>query len=184
MLHLQLTWPFGEAMLAGKQMRDVYQWQKASPLSVSPKNTIVVATIKLHKASIFGKVGGINTEIMLDSGLSVSLLSQDTAQKLTGTRPQAIPSVQLQTASGESLPIIDFISVAVQLNKMESGVYHDFIIVPKLIAPVILGIDFFQLHSLILDFTEQTIQVYPKQEKVPDDVQMIWDNMVQQKPHL
>ena len=121
---------------------------------------------------------------MLDSGSSVSLLSQDTAQKLTGTRPQTIPSIQLQTASGESLPIIDYVSVAVQLNKMESVVYHDFIIVSKLIAPVILGIDFFQQHSLISDFTEQTIQVYPKQEKVPDDVHMIWDNMVQQKQHV
>ena len=184
MLHLQSTWPFGEAILAGKRTRDVCQGQQASPLSVSPKNTIVVATIKSHKASIFGKVGGISTEIMLNSGSSVSLLSQDTAQKLTGTRPQKIPSVQLQTASGESLPIIDYVSVAVQLNKMESVVYHDFIIVPKLIAPVILRIDFFQQHNFILDFTEQTIQVYPKQEKVPDDVHMIWDNMVQQKPHV
>ena len=121
---------------------------------------------------------------MLDSGSSVSLLSQDTTQKLTGTRPQTIPSIQLQTASGESLPIIDYVSVAVQLNKMESVVYHDFIIVSKLIAPVILGIDFFQQHNLILDLTEQTIQVYLKQEKVPDDVHMIWDNMVQQKQHV
>ena len=144
-------------MLAGKRTRDVCQGQQASPLLVSPKNTIVVATIKSHKASIFGKVGGVSAEIMLDSGSSVSLLSQDTAQKLTGTRPQTIPFIQLQTALGESLPIIDYVSVAVQLNKMESVVYYDFIIVPKLIAPVILGIDFFQQHSLILDFTEQTI---------------------------
>ena len=138
-----------------------------------PQNTIVVATIKSHKASIIGKVGDISTKIMLDSGLSVSLLSQDTAQKLTGTKPRTIPSVQLQTASGESLSIIDYVNVDVKLNKMESVVYHDFIIVPKLIAPVILGIDFFQQHSLILDFTEQTVQVYPKQEKVTDDIHMI-----------
>ena len=162
MLHLQSTGPFGKAMLAKKRTRDVCQGQQASLLSVSPKNTIVVATIKSHKASIYGKIGGINTEIMLDSGSSVSPLSQDAAQKLTGTRSQTIPSIQLQTASGESLPIIDYVSVAVHLNKMESVVYHDFVIVPKLIAPVILEIDFFQQHSLILDFTEQTIQVYPK----------------------
>ena len=69
MLHLQSTGPFDEAMLAGKRTKG----QQASPLSVSPKNTIVVATIKSHKASIFGKVGGISTEIMLGSGSSVSL---------------------------------------------------------------------------------------------------------------
>ena len=103
---------------------------------------------------------------------------------MTGTKPRTILSVQLQTASGESLPIIDYVNVAVQLNKMESVVYHDFIIVPKLIAPVILGIDFFQQHSLILDLTEKTVQVYPKQEKVPVDIHMIWDNAVLQKPHV
>ena len=84
-------------------MRDVCKGQQASPLSVSPKNTIVVATIKSHEASYVGKVGGISTEIMLDSGSSVSLLSQDTAQKLIGIRPKPIPSVQLQTELGKLL---------------------------------------------------------------------------------
>lgn len=171
-------------MLAGKRPRDVCQGQQASPLSVSPNNTIVVATIKSHAASTVGKVGGITTEIMLDSGSSVSLLSQDTAQKLTGARPRPIPQVQLQTASGESLPIIDYISVDVQLDKVESVVYHNFIIVPKLIAPVILGIDFFQQHSLILDFTERTIKIHSKQENVPNDIHTIWDNVAQKKPHI
>ena len=59
----------------GNAKGDVYQGQQASPIPVSPNNTIVVATIKSHVANIFGKVGGINTEIMLDSGSSVSLLS-------------------------------------------------------------------------------------------------------------
>ena len=90
--------------------------QQASPIPVSPNNTIVVATIKSHAANTFGKVGGINTEIMLDSGSSVSLLSQDTATKMTGARLRPLPQVQLQTASGESLLVIDCVSVDVQLN--------------------------------------------------------------------
>ena len=72
-------------------MRDVCQGQQASLLPVSPKNTIVVATIYSHKASIFGKVGGISTKIMLDSGSSVSLLSQETAQKLTAINHKSLP---------------------------------------------------------------------------------------------
>ena len=63
-------------------------------------------------------------------------------------------------------------------------VYHDFIIVPKLIAPVILGIDFFHQHSLIVYFTEQTVQVYPKQEKVPDAIHMIRDNIMYEQLQL
>jgi len=51
--------------------------------------------------------------------------------------------VKLQTASGELLPIIDYINVDVQLNKMETVTCHNFIIVPSLIAPIILDIDFF-----------------------------------------
>ena len=42
------------------------------------------STIKPHAASVVGKVGGISTEITLDSGSSVSLLSQETAIQLTG----------------------------------------------------------------------------------------------------
>ena len=88
-------------------------------------------------------VDGISTEIMLDSGSSVSLLSQDTAVQLTGATSQPLPHIQLQTASGEALPIMDYVSVDVQLNKMKTSVCHNFIIVSSLIAPVILGIDFF-----------------------------------------
>ena len=125
---------------------------QTSLVSVRPNN-IVVATIKSHAAGIVGKVGGISTEIMLDSGSSVSLLSQDTAVQLTGATSQPLPHIQLQTASGEALPIMDYVSVDVQLNKMKTSVCHNFIIVSSLIAPVILGIDFFQQHHLILDFT-------------------------------
>ena len=81
---------------------------------------------------------------MLDSGSSVSLLSQDTAVQLTGATSQPLPHIQLQTASGEALPMMDYVSVDVQLNKMKTSVWHNFIIVSSLIAPVILGIDFFQ----------------------------------------
>ena len=71
-----------------------------------PQCTIVITTIKSHRSDIFGKVGGISTEIMLESGSSVSLLSHDTAAQVTGAISQPLPEIWLQTASGESLPII------------------------------------------------------------------------------
>ena len=58
---------------------------------------------------------------MLNAGSCVSILSQDTAQKVTGIRLKAIPPVQ---ASGESLLIMDYINVDVQLNKIESVVFQ------------------------------------------------------------
>ena len=98
---------------------------------------------------------------MLDSGSSVSLLSQDTAVQVTGAIAQPLPQIQLQTASGESLPIIDYVSVDVQIGKMKTPVRHNFIIVSSLIAPVILGIDFFQQHSLVLTLLKQLSKFIP-----------------------
>ena len=126
-------------------------------------------TIKPHAASVVGKVGGVSTEIMLDSGSSVSLLSQETAIQLTGVKQQPLPQVQLQTASGKSLPIKDYVIVDVQLDMMSTSICHNFLIVISLIAPVILGTDFFQQHGLILDFTKPTIHIYPKQDDIPVD---------------
>ena len=170
--------------MAGKRQGDVYQGQQASPIPVSPNNTIVVATIKSHAANIFGKVGGVNTEIMLDSDSSVSLLLQDTATKMTGARPRPLPRVQLQTASGESIPVIDCVSVDVQLNKMEITIHHGFIVVPNLIASAIIGIDFFQEYNLIWISLTKMFRFTQKQVEVPDEIQTIWNSTMQQKPHM
>ena len=141
-------------------------------------------TIKPHAPSVVGKVGGVSTEIMLDSGSSVSLLSQETAIQLTGVKQQPLPQMQLQTASGKSLPIKDYVIVDVQLDMMSTSICHNFLIVISLIAPVILGTDFFQQHGLILDFTKPTIYIYPKQDDIPVDIQNIWNTVAQQKPHI
>lgn len=91
--------------------------------------TSYTCTIKSHAVGVVGKVGGISTEIMLDSGSFASLLSQETAIQLTGAEKQPLLQVQLQTASGESLPIIDMMNISV---------CHNFFIVTSLIAPVMI----------------------------------------------
>ena len=50
------------------------------------------------------------------------------------------PSLQLVTASGEKLKIVDHISTMIQLNEVE--ISHNLVVVKQLIASVILGIDF------------------------------------------
>ena len=93
----------------------------------------------------FGKIGGVAVEMMLDSGSSVSLVTQ---QVLNGCGSQvervpAVERVRLVTASGEDLPMVDHIQVPVQLGELE--VLHNFVVVESLVAPVILGVDF--LHD-------------------------------------
>jgi len=116
-------------------------------------NTVVVATVKSHASSIAGKVGGINSEILLDSGSFVSLLSQALVQKLPAKESRPLPQVSLQTASGDIMSIIDCVSAEVWLPGMKQGIVHTFIVVIiDLITPTIIGVDFFQQHRLIVDF--------------------------------
>ena len=91
-------------------------------------NTVVVA----------GNVGSINSEILLDSGSSVSLLSQALVQKLPATESRQLPQVLLQTASGDTI-----IDCAVWLPGMKQDIAHIFIVVKDLIVPAIVGVDFF-----------------------------------------
>ena len=149
-------------MLAGKRQRGACEGQQASPAIRSPQQTITVATTKLHAAIITGKVGGKSVEIMLDSGSSISLIAHSILPELHNILPMALPSIRLKTAAGDPLPIIDYIQTQVRIANMESSVQQNFVVVNSLIAPVILGLDFFQEHGLILDFTDTNIKIYSK----------------------
>ena len=61
-------------------------------------------------------------------------------------------SLQLVTASGEQLHIVEHIRAPVQLGELQ--LTHEFVVVDRLVAPVILIVDFF-LHDsgLVLDLT-------------------------------
>ena len=159
--------------------------QQTSPSPLSPVNTVVVpvATVKTHASSIVGKVGGINSEILLDSGSSVSLLSQELTQKLPSTESRPLPQVLLQTASGDPMAIIDCVSTVVWLPGMNKDIVHTFIVVKDLIAPAIIGVDFFQQHKLTVDFSKGSIHIYSlPQSTVSDDLQHIWQAAVKHKP--
>ena len=54
-------------------------------------------------------------------------------------------------ASEDETPIRDYVSVAMQLNK--ERISHNFVVVDKLIVPVILGVNFLQGNGLTLDFS-------------------------------
>ena len=78
---------------------------------------------------------------------------------------QSPPQLQLVTASGESLPVLDHITVPVQLGPQE--VQHDFVVVNNLVAPIILGLDFLQRHRLTLDFGSTPVSVHSSEIKSP-----------------
>ena len=105
-----------------------------------------------------GKVGGVDVEIMLDSGSSVSLVQQHVLSQAQGvTYVEAEQKLRLLTASGEQLPIIGHVSVSVHIGELK--VTHNFVVVDKLVAPVIIGVDFLHKNSLMLDFTKESVKV-------------------------
>ena len=106
-----------------------------------------------------GKIAGVSTEIMLDSGSSVSLLRQEVVLGLKGiTRRRPPQNLKLVTASGESLPIVDYVEASVVLGNTE--LKHYFVVVKDHITPVILGVDFLQVF-----YTSQRPQWLSLQER-------------------
>jgi len=159
--------------------------QQTSPSLLSPVNTVVVpvATIKTHASSIVGKVGGINSKILLNSGSSVSLLSQALMKQLPATEPTPLPQVLLQTASGDNKPSIDCVSAEVWLPGMNKDIIQTFIVVKDLIAPAIVGVDFFRQHKLTVDFSKGSVKIYSvPHSTLSNDLQHIWQAAVKHKP--
>ena len=104
--------------------------------------TVTVAVVKSQATIVKGQLGGVAVDLMLDSGSSVSLVQCDTLSNIQNIvdTPQARP-VRLVTASGDQLPILRHIGAKVRLGEFD--VFHDFVVVKKLVTPVILGIDFY-----------------------------------------
>ena len=64
--------------------------------------------------------------------------------------------IQLVTASGEQLKVVDYVTAPVHVG--DRTIEHNFIVVDKLITAVILGVDFMQKHGLVLDFSHTPVQ--------------------------
>ena len=106
-----------------------------------------------------GRWGNVKVEIMLESGSSVSLLQQDVLTAAQGTVPiTPTQHIKLVTASGKELPILNHIKAPICIGELQ--VTHTFVVVDKLVAPVILGVDFLHQHALVLDFSKTPVTVH------------------------
>ena len=125
-------------------------------------------------------VGGVVVEIMLDTGSAVSLLRRTEADSMnTNPSSHGCSSIQLVTASGESLPIVSCVKTSVQITDHFMAT-HQFLIVDSLIYPVILGTDFLYKHHLCLDFTSSPVTIQHNTSDL-DSVQPLWDATVEAK---
>ena len=118
-----------------------------------------VAAIKSNVAVTMGMIGGFDAQIMLDSGSSVSLIRKEILHKAQGIdRIQSDdPPMQLVTASGDELPVLEYVRAPVVLGDFKF--VHKFVVVENLVSPVILGVDFLQNNAIVLDFGKVPVKV-------------------------
>ena len=129
---------------------------------------VVVAAVKKHATLILGEIGNVATEIMLDSGSSLSLVRQVIISRMSNVakiEPHA-PQPSLVTASGDPLPIRGYIRAPVRIGPLQA--MHEFIIVDSLVTPVILGTDFLQENNVALDFSSSPVTVFSSKLPTPD----------------
>ena len=121
----------------------------------------MTVTVAVVKSQAMGQLGGITVDLMLDSGSSVSLVQCDIPSNIQNIADilQARP-LHLVTSSGDQLPILRCIRAKVQLGEFD--VFHDFVVVEKLVTSMILGIAFLQQNGLILDFNQTPVAVCKK----------------------
>ena len=118
----------------------------------------MVAAVRSRATVITGRIGGVTVELMLDSGSSVSLVQCNVrSQARNVVQVEARRPLQLVTASGEQLPIVEHIRAPVKLGELE--LLQEFVVVENLVAPVILGVDFLHENGLVLDFTQSHVEV-------------------------
>ena len=130
---------------------------------------------------------------MLDSGSAVSLIMRNEiitcGDKITTLTPP--PPLKLITASGEPLPISGCVRLPVKINQLQ--VIHNFIVVDRLVAPVILGLDFLQQHTLVLNFAYSPVMIQPFRgdtepvettPTIPEELHPLWADVTKAKIKL
>jgi len=134
-----------------------------------------------------GSIGQHNLEIMMDSGSSISLLAQAYVEQMINITEKPLPKVLLRTASDTPLPIVKYVTASVLIQNMQRMLQQDFFVVSDLIVPAILGLDFLQQHGLVLDFSNNVVQVYPKEKQKDMEYQetrRIVEEARSSKPHI
>ena len=92
-------------------------------------NIIVVAAVKNKAATTAGSFGGVEVEVMLDSGSSVSLVRQEVLSRLPRMQPSSSGAgdIKLLTAPGEPLQVLDHVQASIKIGDLERP--HGFVVV-------------------------------------------------------
>ena len=136
-------------------------YNRASLLPVGPSDdqVVTVSAVKCNAAILTGELAGKIMEMMIDSGSAVSLVMKQEVDVLKHDRllNAPVPKLRLVTASGEPMLITGCIQAPVRISQLE--ITHQFLVVERLVTPVILGVDFLQQHNLVLNFASSPVAI-------------------------
>ena len=147
--------------MAGKLQGGVLIGPQTSPFPVGPSddNIVTVLSVRCNAAILTGELAGKTMEMMIDSESAVSLVTKQEVDTLKhhNLLNGPVPKLKLVTASGEPLLITGYIQAPVRISQLE--ITHQFLVMARLVAPVILGVDFLQQHNIVLNFVSSPVVI-------------------------
>ena len=116
-----------------------------------------------------GKVENIPVQAIVDTGSTITIISNQLKNKLTNYKPieEELQNITIKAANGEPLEYIEKIQVPIEICNQEY--IHDVAIVKNFQFDLLLGNDFLYKASIIIDFPNATIK--SKESNAPITIQ-------------
>lgn len=111
-----------------------------------------------YPARLQGQIFGTSIDLSVDTGSSLSFMSEEVFNELTKTRPDILlfPCTKMSSAADSSTLRTTY-SANLELHLSFVKFTHSFYVTKGLIIPVVLGVDFLLNHQAILNFEDNTI---------------------------
>lgn len=112
------------------------------------------------ECALWDKLGRLHLTALIDTGATFSIVSREHAKQITHGRPQ-----QVQLANGSVTKVSKLTCRTVQLG--DHIIEHIFYVMPNAPAPIILGLDFLDLHNIDIMTKQRYIQFVGDTDKIP-----------------
>ena len=169
MLYLRSAWAHNEKLYSTSKWADFKPYgacresrdevpeilgKTQSEIRFTSSNRDFVALCKSSESlHLVARIEGILCNTMLDSGSTISLLSENVFKKMS--LRNSVPAKQsLITASGNLMDVIAETELEISIGDLQSS--QKFIVVSSLITDCILGVDFLARHKVQLNFAKRS----------------------------
>ena len=109
---------------------------------------------------VVGSINGISIKFMLDTGAAVSLINEDTWNKLANLTVKPLSKwggCQLVGVEGTPIPVVGVADVEVSFSGV--NVWAEFIVAKALSADAILGLDFLEQNRCVINAEQRVLHL-------------------------